>query len=1212
MKQLNQARLLRHAARPKGYFLLAGVLLLLLFSGGAHAQTTAPDPTSTITLPRKTMAIRLIFAEITRQTKFEFFYSNDALNVNKEVTLSSSSMRLPELLNQILGSDYTHNIQGNRIIIVPSQRNPGTSQETLISGTVTHKGTPLPGASVTIAGTSLATVTDAKGSFRLISRDGATNVTVIVRYVGMKTNTEKFSGKPLQIDLEEEAAVIENVVITGYEVKPTYANTGAITTKKMDELLVPGISTIDKLIEGNVPGVMVTGLSGQVGAAPKLRIRGTSTILGNREPVWVLDGIVLADPVNVDPSRLNDPDFVNLLGNAISGINPEDIDQIDVLKDAAATALYGVKAANGVIVITTKKGKTGPPSVNYSGTFSLSFRPRYSDPSVNLMNSRERMDVAKEMVDRGLPYSNVTLWTGYEAVVQDYYAGRIGYDEYLRQVKFYENVNTDWFDILCRDAVSSTHTVSLAGGSQNIKYYASAGLNNEQGVIRGEYNKRYTTALNVTANYEKLTASFSVQGNIQDRKYNDPSLGVLNYAYKMSRTVPAFNEDGSLWYYPKETPKWENVYDYNILDEMQKGSDQTNGSTFNMRASLGYKLFKDLKLDGLMGYQVSNTTQNTIHEAGSYYITSLREDQSLESDLCPRGGELVYRSNNTSNWMARLQAIYIKNIADKHTITATIGVEPSSTSYNVFSITRRGYNAERKLVENIPTEYTGFYQFFLTSSEARGTISETMTNRLAWYGIAGYEFGRHYMLNLHVRQETSNLFGARAKGKIMPIWALSGRWNIHENLLRDTHWIDDLNVRTSFGYQGNMLDFQSPKMVIRQGELDPIYNEYRSTIVSLPDPDRKFEKTMSFNGGIGFSIFKGAVTGSIDAFLRRTEDAFLDKTVSEINGRKSETVTEGLITNHGFEIALGFKAIDRLGAGGGKNKFIWRIDPMIGEVLNQLLNNPLRNNSNTLRDVLTVDDLLTGQIPIPGQPLGTFYSFKFKGLSHEDGSPIFYGLEKELQGQYIPLYDQLIEDANGDMMDMYMAVLEASGRRDPILQGGLRNTIIYGNFTLSFNFSYSLGNKIRLMKICSGYATNMPYPQDNMRREFVERWRRPGDEKYTSIPSLMTLTASNGWWVSKGYFPDAFTIYHMYDDSDLRVVSGNYVKLQSVSLRYILHERACKTLGINNASVSLSGTNLFTLASSKLKGQDPSQTGSSMNIGLSSRPSFSCNVNINF
>lgn len=410
----------------------------------------------------------------------------------------------------------------------------------------------------------------------------------------------------------------------------------------------------------------------------------------------MLDGVVLTDPVNVDPAQINDLDFVNLLGNAISGLNPNDIEQIDVLKDASATALYGAKAGNGVIVITTKKGKAGPPSVTYSGTGSFTRRPRYSDRAIYLMNSKERVDVSRELVERGVYYNNVDSWVGYEAVVQDYYNGAIDYKEYNRLVSYYETLNTDWFDIVCQDVFSHSHTLSLSGGSANIRYYASLGMSDENGAIKGENNKRYSTTLNLTANYERFTARFQLQGNVSSRNYNPSELGVLDYAYNMSRAVPAFNPDGSRYFYQRTSGSMP-VYNFNVLNEMDNSGDKTKGSAINMQAHIGYSVIDDLKLEGTLSYAVSNTNQEIYFTEDTYYVHKLRADQTERNDMCPVGGELRKSDVRNTNWMARVQANYTKNVGNegKHNVSGSAGLELNSQRYDGFNITRRGYHRDR-------------------------------------------------------------------------------------------------------------------------------------------------------------------------------------------------------------------------------------------------------------------------------------------------------------------------------------------------------------------------------------------------------------------------------------------------------------------------------------------------------------------------------------
>lgn len=1156
-----------------------------------------------------------IIQELRQQTGYKFFFNHNELKKVKDVSVKFVDEELEQVLDVLLGKvNLSYRIEQGVIIIVPGEVKNEEREVRIIGKVTDERKQPLPGVTVIVKGLTLGTSTDVNGRFSL-TLPKMQNVSLLFSFIGMETQEVKYTGQDsIHVVLKEAAEQLDEVIVrTGYQNIDKRKLTSAVQTIKMDDIKVAGVNTIDQMLEGRIPGMIFMQNSGQVGAAPKLRIRGTSTVLGNREPLWVLDGVVLTDPVNVDPAQINDLDFVNLLGNAISGLNPNDIEQIDVLKDASATALYGAKAGNGVIVITTKKGKAGPPSVTYSGTGSFTRRPRYSDRAIYLMNSKERVDVSRELVERGVYYNNVDSWVGYEAVVQDYYNGAIDYKEYNRLVSYYETLNTDWFDIVCQDVFSHSHTLSLSGGSANIRYYASLGMSDENGAIKGENNKRYSTTLNLTANYERFTARFQLQGNVSSRNYNPSELGVLDYAYNMSRAVPAFNPDGSRYFYQRTSGSMP-VYNFNVLNEMDNSGDKTKGSAINMQAHIGYNVIDDLKLEGTLSYAVSNTNQEIYFTEDTYYVHKLRADQTERNDMCPVGGELRKSDVRNTNWMARVQANYTKNVGNegKHNVSGSAGLELNSQRYDGFNITRRGYHRDRgKLFSSVPQTYTGYYNQFMASANALGVITENLTNSVAWYAMAGYDYDNRYMVNLHIRGEASNLFGSRANDRMMPIWALSGRWNMKQDILKSVDWVDDMALRGSFGYQGNMLSNQTPNMIIRQ-ETDYTgkYGEFHSKVAHYPNPDLRWEKTASTNLTLDFSLLKNKINGSVSWYYKKTRDAFLTKTISEINGITQYVVNSGTLVNKGIEVSLNFTPINRVGLDGGKRGFVWRIDPQLGQVLNELVNNAINNRNNVLRDEIEYTDMLTGDVDIAGEPLNTFYSYRFKGLSSVDGSPIFYGAEDELQEELSKKYN------NMEREDVFLEVMERSGRREPYLQGGISNYLGYRNFGLSFNLAYSLGNKIRLLKLCTEYGTTNPHPSSNLRREFVNRWRKPGDENYTNIPGLNTVagTHSNPWWSSgpNSTHRIASNIYEMYDNSDIRVVSGNYLRLSSLSFRYNVDDRFCKKLGLKSAYINLTGTNLFTIAHRKLRGQDPTQSGSSPSVNLSVRPTYSCNLSITF
>ena len=444
-----------------------------------------------------------------------------------------------------------------------------------------EKGEPLPGATVLITRPQQrwGATAGVEGTFSIrIPKEirSANDLYLTVSYIGFEEKRMKLRNDANQyrVLLRPDNKVMDEVIVTGYEVIDRRKTTSAISSVKMEDVLVPGMTTIDQALEGRIPDLLYIQNSGEVGSTARLRVRGTSTLIGNREPLWVLDGFVLQDPVDVSPEQLNDPDYINYVGNAISGINPQDIERIDVLKDASATALYGTRASNGVIVVTTKKGRLGPPSIHYSNQTKVTIGPRYSDRNINLMNSRERVQFGKDLCDLHYSFPSNMPMVGYEGAYYRYQSGQTSYADFLNEVSWYETVNTDWFDVLTRDALTHAHTLSVSGGSEAVRYYVSLGYTRENGNIKTQYVDRYTTAVNLMTNFtQNLRANIRLNGNIQKKNHLPSDVKVLDYAYNTTRALPAYNPDGSLYYYQKKgydigEGKTYNKYNYNIINEI--------------------------------------------------------------------------------------------------------------------------------------------------------------------------------------------------------------------------------------------------------------------------------------------------------------------------------------------------------------------------------------------------------------------------------------------------------------------------------------------------------------------------------------------------------------------------------------------------------------------------------------------------------------------
>ena len=585
----------------------------------------------------KNATLKDVINEIKRISVYDFVYSDPQLTSFKQRDVSFTNATIQQVMEDCLkDTKLTYAINGNTIVFKLKATQEKEQELKYISGVVTDQaGNPLPGATLLIKGTTTGMATNTNGEYKIgVPKDG--ECTLIFSFMGMKTQYVKVGNKTkIDVKLEEDLTEVEEVVVTGYQNIDKRHLTSAVSSVKASDILTPGMTSIDQALEGRIPELVLISNSGEVGATPRIRVRGTSTLLGNREPLWVLDGFIMHDPVNVSNDDLNNPDYINIIGNAIAGINPQDIERIDVLKDASATALYGTRAANGVIVVTTKKGAIGPARFSYNHSSKYTRRPRYSDRNINLMNSQERVQFGKELSDLHYQFPSDMTMVGYEGALDSYYKGLSTYDEFVENVKWYETVNTDWFDILTRDTYSHDHTFGVSGGNDDIRYYVSIGYNKENGVSKTTYTERYTTRLNLDMTFsKKIKANFSMNGNVQKKNHLMDEIDAMDYAYNTTRALPCFNPDGTLYYYNKSayggTNRYSNKFRYNILNEIENSSNEYDGNT------IGAML--DIKLTPITGLDIS--------VSGNYNRSSTLQEQwwGEKTQYVARGKSAEYES----------------------------------------------------------------------------------------------------------------------------------------------------------------------------------------------------------------------------------------------------------------------------------------------------------------------------------------------------------------------------------------------------------------------------------------------------------------------------------------------------------------------------------------------------------------------------------------
>lgn len=1148
------------------------LLIMLLFSG-LPAWAVADG---LVTVKVRDAGVREVL-ELLRKQDYRLVYTSAEINAcDKKITLDLQHVPVEEVLRETFSNtSFAFRVEKNLITVWLAAAEDYVTAQGVVRD---KKGEPLPGVTVLVKGTRTGTSTNAKGEYSIRVKK---NTALVFTCIGMENQevTVK-SEERVEVMMKASSTEMKEVVITGYG-PPVDRNklTSSVFSVKVEDVIEPVGSHLDQMLQGKIPGMAVLQQTSTVGAAPKIRIRGSSSISGNREPVWVLDGVIMENPVKLDAAELNSMDRVNLIGNAISGLNPEDIERIDILKDASATAIYGVKAANGVIVITTKRGKPGPPAVNYSTSMSVVGRPDVKD--MHLMNSAERIEVSEEMHRRGLQYVGYTpSGMGYEGALQDLWDNKIGMEEFDRRVKALKEMNVDWFKYLYRNAFSQNHTLSVSGAGEKISYYFSAGYSNQQGAVLNEKGERYSFMSNLDLHASsKFHAMASFGGSISSNERPHSSIDILQTAYYTSPAVPAYHADGSYAFFDKSpgyhgTP---NLY-YNIFHELQTTGQSDETRSINTNLTLDYSLVEWLKLSGIFSYNTAVNTREEYADEDSYYVSSLRKtvygyrfntaqyaqayrDWKEHEAKLPFGGVLDQNDTRNNAYTARVSLAFDKSLGD-HNLSAFCGIDVHSSSYSGKSQTVYGYMRGRgKNVTWIdPKEYDAYRK---ATENLVPRFTDSRDNTLSYYGSVGYIYKGKYILNANVRGDASNKLGQDKDARFLPIWSVSGRWNLTDEafMMPLEKVLSSFSVRSSFGLQGNVTDAHNPNMIIGLGAFDSRAEEYKAGLVALPNPGLKWEKTASFNIGCDFSFFYGALSGSFEYYTKKGKDQLLSVTLSAVNGATSATINGGDVHNSGWELSLSAVPI--------KTKHVtWSLNFNTSKNRNEV-----KNAGDRIYDYTAY---LSGNLVQNGYALNSFYSYRFGGLDGR-GLPVFLGTDYKDEDGNILIHnrDEAIASA-----------LVYSGRREPLVSGGLSSHLRLYQFSFNFLFSVQWGNKIRLNEL---YGPNfrLPYPQQNMQDEFVNRWRAPGDEQYTDIP---VLTDEPSRVYPGGELDKICTDrWEMYDNSDLRVVSGNFIRCRSIAVSYHLPDRILSRTCLKNLTLGLGVSNPFVIRSKALKGRDPEQ-----------------------
>ncbi len=1088
------------------------------------------------------------------------------------------------LFSSAKASDFSQQVRSNVSLSATSEQ---TLETITIKGLVKDNNKlPLPGVTilVKIDDTSLGAVTETDGTFA-IKVPKREKITLRFSFVGMKTKEVIWQGeKLLEVMLEEDIHAMEEVIVTGYGNISKGNYTGAATTVKGEDIIMAGVSSVDQMLQGVIPGMLVMNPTGQVGASPKVRVRGTSTLLGNQEPVWVVDGVIQRDPLpfNSDNTQfsMDEDDITKLAGNAISWLNPEDIETITVLKDASATAIYGSQAANGVIVITTKKASIGKVVVNYSGDLTIGQRPRYG--LYNLMNSAEIMQFHDEFYREKRKYAEggqIVLEDSYQMWINKLQNREITEEEMRAAYKRMAGYNTDWFDILFRNSLNHKHTVSINGGSEKLQNRTSFSFNQQKGEAKGNNQTNFSIVSNTTANlWDKITINLNLKGSIREVDGFAYGVSPFNYAYNTSRAIACFNEDGTLAFHERKgsaSTVIENLenYKYNILNEIANTGSETSTSTWGGTFDMRWELLPGLQYQGLFSYTNSSTNMKKFATEESYFIAQKRgydfgayeatSPEALASRLST-GGLLETEYMNRSAITVRNSLVFNKLFADLHAITLQVGIETNSVKTKGQSESRYGYMPSRgETFVDPPLYYTHYSSGERENDYAQGysEITNRLQNDLSWYGSAVYIFNDRYVFNTSARVDASNRFGQDKNKRFEPTWSVGLKWRVaQEGFLQNRWWINNLDVYASYGYQGNAVTTVTPELTAFN-YFKTYYNAYSLYVNSLPYPDLGWEKTKTYNLGIDAAFLKGRLNFNFN-YYKKDSDVLAARGVALEVGVKNGIVAGTKMENSGYDVIVNVVPV--------KTKdFTWQFSVNTGVAKNKVTNNNQMNE---------VPNYLKGSAIVPGEAYSTFYSFQMKGLDPVHGQPLFAHIDLE-------------EGEDNTNFNDPTGFLVKSGKFTPDFSGGFSTSFKYKDLTFSALFAVQWGGHNRIPSPFN-HADNsgkLKSPEYNVSRKVMNRWKKPGDEAYTDIPAL-PLNNEGSLTIPLTLTSQKRTMYryNMYQQSDALIGSTDMIRCRQIALSYDLNREFLKRYGVSRMQLKASMTNPFMwVRDSKWDGLDP-------------------------
>lgn len=1067
----------------------------------------------TVSFGSNKVTLKSAFEKIEQSSKYKVAYNSSQLDANRTVTLTKKSDDVFGMLNQLLkGTNCTYELEGNYIIIKSQHKGKAQShgKKIKVKGVVKDEtGEPVIGATVMEKGSANnGVITDIDGNYTIeIASDGL----LAVSYIGCKDQEIKVNGREvINVNLADDNKVLDEVVVVGYGVQKKRDVSTAVSSVKAEALANNPASDFRQALAGKMPGVQVTVPSGDPEGSVSIRVRGVSTVNAGSDPLYVVDGVPM------------ERGFANL--------NTNDIESIEVLKDASAAAIYGSRGSNGVVLVTTKKGTSDKLSISYDGYVGI----QNVSKKLDMMNAYEYAEFVKDARDNAylskVPGGsasdpNSVRPKGNMQIAADFFP-------YLQGVKGL--TDTDWQDAIFRTAMTTGHNVSLSGKSNSINYFVSGNYMKKEGTIIGSDFEKYGGRLNLSGQHKRLKfgVNFAPSYSVSNTVDASGAGGIVQSALMMPPIFPVYNADGSYNYQGNGYLRIGTDYEHNeVLNPVAMARLQSNVTD---RMSITGKVYAELELMKGLSYKLSL--------GGDYY--GAHNDKYRQSSLPLKGKDYYDSPSNPVgyssssfffNWLVENQLTYTTTINKKHNITAILVQSAQKETKKTDNVTATDY----------PNDYI---QTVNGGTVTKGGSDKTQWSIASYLARVQYNYEGRYMLSAAIRTDGSSRFGKNNRWGYFP--SASVAWRISDEQffknVKELSFINDMKIRASYGVTGNFeignydhLATMSTDNYILGANGGLLQYGYKPD--NIKRDDLSWEKNQMINAGIDLQMFDGYIGFSVDYYNTNTSNMLLYVPVPLLTGYSTSLQNIGKVNNRGWELAL---TSQHTFANGFGYSF----------------------NANYAKNTNEVKELGPGNAPIistgsvghafykteVGKPIGNYYLLVQDGIfaTAED-------LKKYPHFDNTEVGDFRFVDVDGDGKLDLDKDRTICGNYMPKFTYGFGGKLWYAGFDMDFNFQGVYGNKI--LNLNKRYLDNME-GNTNGTKIALDRWRSPEN------PGSGSVNKANR--KQTGYNSRTST-WHLE--------SGSYLRLQNLSLGYTLPRALTQKFKVEKLRVYVSGQNLFTI-----------------------------------